>query len=271
MKTNKPFGIIYKATCSVNGKTYVGQTVKQLSKRAAGHKTESNILRNNNHFHNSIRKHGYDNFTWEVLMECSSREELNLMETTMIKAHHSHASEGGYNSTWGGDGISGYKFTEEQKKHIRESHIGLGGWKWTQEAKEKHSIIQKNRIISPDELLKRKAPKTEKHKQNLRGKRPSVTGDKNPMYGKTHTDDVKQLLRDIKTGTKRQVDVVARIAEKNKKVSIIMFPDGHTEVIKGLKEFCKKNKLNTLIYHSKKNKFYKGFKIIKFPEKEIQT
>lgn len=51
-------------------------------------------------------------------------------ETFYINLFRSDSSEFGYNLTSGGDGISGYKHTEETKRKLSESHSGEAHWKF---------------------------------------------------------------------------------------------------------------------------------------------
>lgn len=96
--------IIYKATNKINGKCYIGQTVKTLNKRIPSHKCDA-LTRNSSYgFHRALRKYGFDSFTWEILCECETKGEMNEMEYHYIKQYRSHGSENGYNMTWGGDG-----------------------------------------------------------------------------------------------------------------------------------------------------------------------
>lgn len=119
-------GIIYKATNIVNGKCYIGQTVRTLDKRIYNHfynakkvkKEDENDCR---YFYRTLRKYGIKNFKWEMLKECNSREMLNLMETFMIMVHKSHHTENGYNMNFGGDGQSGFKHTIKTKNKIKKS------------------------------------------------------------------------------------------------------------------------------------------------------
>lgn len=160
-------GIIYKATCLINRKCYIGKT-NNLKERIIYHKKCSksknkkfkNIL-----FYKAIRKYGFDNFKWEILKECDTLEILNLLETFMIMVHHSHISEGGYNMTWGGDG--GDIFTYNPKKEqIREKHRQnlMGNRYWlgkhhTEKTKQKMSIKHKG--------LKKGIKLTEEHKKKI--------------------------------------------------------------------------------------------------------
>ena len=94
------FGIVYKATNKVNGKSYIGQTVQSLSQRKASHKCNAkNGIQC--YFYNAIRKYGFDLFDWEVLIKCYNSKNLNESEKLFITKFNS--INDGYNLTSGGD------------------------------------------------------------------------------------------------------------------------------------------------------------------------
>ena len=142
----KPYGIIYKATCLINGKPYIGQTIEMLSVRQSKHKWSSNCKNDKlkKYFQRAIKKHGIENFKWEILCECSSRAVLNEMETQMIIKHMSHVMfKKGYNLTWGGEGITGLKHTEETKKLCGDATRGK---KRSEESRKSQGETNKNKI-----------------------------------------------------------------------------------------------------------------------------
>ena len=92
--------IIYKLTNKVNGKVYIGQTVKSLDWRMKQHLSKVNVG-SNTYIHNAIRKYGWDNFDVEVVANASSKEELDYLEKYYIKQYDSVNT--GYNLSFGGD------------------------------------------------------------------------------------------------------------------------------------------------------------------------
>jgi len=116
--------IIYKSTNQINGKSYIGQTIQNLSKRASNHKYDSFNRNRNLPFHNAIKKYGFENFIWVVLEDCDNQEQLNEMEFHYIKQYNT-LSPNGYNITQGFDNTTtGYKFTYEQIKKRSEMMKG---------------------------------------------------------------------------------------------------------------------------------------------------
>ena len=96
---------IYKITNIINNKKYVGKTENDPNKRWREHLAAA---RNNPLMviSKAIRKHGVQNFKFEILEECLS-EEVNKKETYWIGKLDTF--ENGYNSTLGGDGAVGVK------------------------------------------------------------------------------------------------------------------------------------------------------------------
>lgn len=203
--------IIYKSTNKVNDKSYIGQTVNKFRIRKAGHRHDALRRKTNSYFHKAIRKYGWDNFTWEIICECSSKEELDEMEFHYIKQYKCREYENGYNLIdSGGSGMWGLKHTEETKRKISNGNKG----KMTGD---------KNPACRP-----------EVRKKISESRMGQFKGRENPFYGKSHTDEMIQFFKESQLGSK----------SKMSKTYKITYPDGHTEIIKGLKQFCRRRCLN---------------------------
>ena len=105
--------IIYKATNTINNKCYIGQTIQNLTYRRSAHYFYATKDVPDTLLSKAIKKYGRDAFTWEVLEQCDSKEQLDEMEYHYIKSFQSYG-EGGYNSTPGAGG-KGRRMTKEQK------------------------------------------------------------------------------------------------------------------------------------------------------------
>lgn len=113
--------IVYKATNKINNKVYIGITTKTLEHRKSIHKKDSKTK--NTYFYKAIRKHGFDNFKWEVIDTAQSIEELHEKEIAYIKQYESFDNkEKGYNTTSGGGSL--YKITESERKARSERAKG---------------------------------------------------------------------------------------------------------------------------------------------------
>ena len=89
--------IIYRATNLANGKVYIGFTTN-FSARKGGHKFDSKTK--DTKFCKAIRKYGWDNFEWDIILMSWDREHCLAAETELIKSYNS--IEAGYNTHTGG-------------------------------------------------------------------------------------------------------------------------------------------------------------------------
>ena len=114
---------IYKIENLINGKVYIGQSIN-IQERWNEHKlinsrTSKNALKKQKYpLYLAFQKYGLENFSFEVLEECSL-EELDTKEQFYIKKYNSYIdfpNSNGYNLTLGGDGTR--KITEEQISNI---------------------------------------------------------------------------------------------------------------------------------------------------------
>lgn len=93
-------GFIYKITNTINGKSYIGQTIQNVKERFYQHcATKCSRAVSNMAIHRAIKKYGKSNFTVEVIEEIDSAN-LNDRERYWIKYYNSYNN--GYNSTKGG-------------------------------------------------------------------------------------------------------------------------------------------------------------------------
>lgn len=93
-------GIIYKITNKVNGKLYIGQTIQTLKDRWYRHCCNvSDVSEQQMVIKKAIHKYGKENFTIEVIEECSE-ELLDEKEIYWIAYYNTYYT--GYNSTKGG-------------------------------------------------------------------------------------------------------------------------------------------------------------------------
>lgn len=222
--------IVYKCTCNINDKVYIGVTINSLLKRITQHRSCS---KNNStlQFHNALRKHGFENFSWGILYETNSLEELFALEIYFISGYNSYG-ERGYNSTPGGEipepmkgdknGMFGKTHTEEIKQLLRELHKGKSweeqfGVEKANEIKQKLSNSHKGRKNSEETLEKMRKSSYWRGKGNL------VIGEDNPNFGCKWGEEKKNKLR----GKNNGMYDIHRYGEENG-----MYNKSHTEETK---------------------------------------
>ena len=104
-------GYIYKITNKINGKSYVGQTVKDFKIRFRQH-----LLNYNKEYFSQIvlykafKKYGVENFIFEPIEEVENKD-LDDREKYWIIHNNSYLN--GYNSTIGGRTVKLYNWDEE--------------------------------------------------------------------------------------------------------------------------------------------------------------
>lgn len=102
--------IVYMHINKKDGKKYIGITCQTPSNRWRG----GNGYNRCPFFYNSILKNGWDNFLHEILFDNLSEKDAKSKEKELILLHNTRDKNYGYNLTEGGDGSSGYKYTEAQ-------------------------------------------------------------------------------------------------------------------------------------------------------------
>ena len=189
---------VYKIsnTLCPEGKYYIGYSCN-IRKRWGIHKS---TLRGGNHcnirMQRAYEKYGSDSFDYEILQECENEEEAKNIELSYLedltirdKLYNLH-----YNSS-GGDMLTFHPDREQ--------------------------IIEKR--------VKEQKEQISKMTKEERQERWGQSGEKNGMYGRTHTDEVKKRLSIINKGntyclgkkasqeTKDKLSVIAseRLGEKN--------------------------------------------------------
>jgi hypothetical protein len=164
-----------------------------------------------------------------------------------------------HNRTNGGEGMGGFKQTEEHKRKIREACKKVAeqtkkkiseakrGKSVSEETKRKISQTLKGRTL-PQEIKEKISEANKGEKNYFYGKR--LLGESNGFYGKTHSDESKKTLSKLHY----------RLFEFTK-------PDGEKIIIEtNLKKFCRENNLdrNTMgkILHNKPGfKSHKGWTV----------
>ena len=192
---------IYKITNKVSGKIHIGQT-NDVVKRWKDHLS---AVRNNFGFllHSSIRKHGTENFIFEVIEEC---EDITTNDREKFWISYYDSFHNGYNLTSGGDhdfnrsdetinkmskSKIGHIVTEETRKKIGEANKGRIR---TEEAKKKMSESQIGHVV------------TEETRQKIREKH----------IGKIVNEETRKKISASKSGKKQSEEVVKNRSEKLK-------------------------------------------------------
>jgi group I intron endonuclease len=108
------FGLIYKVSCLVSRKSYIGQTTKTAESRWNEHLLVTS--KKKYALSNAIRKHGRAAFSVEVLEFCDTPEDLDDAERFWVDWYQTIAPLG-YNLTSGG---RTYRLSEASRRKMSE-------------------------------------------------------------------------------------------------------------------------------------------------------
>lgn len=187
--TNKTW-ILYRHT-SPSNKVYIGITSNKPYIRWRG----GNGYKSCKLFYRAILKYSWNNIKHEVLFTGLTEDRAKKLEIELIR--HYKALGISYNITDGGDGMIGYKHSQEIIKKLKDAHIGRiykKGWKWTEEQKANKPVKNMKGINNPN---------YGNHK---------LAGENNPMYGKTHTEEARRKMALAATGRTH------KLSEKHKEL-----------------------------------------------------
>jgi ribosome-binding protein aMBF1 (putative translation factor) len=146
-------------------------------------KNNHNYLGSGKILKQAIKKYGKTNFRKEILEECFSMEDLNEQEKYWIKTLNSRDLSIGYNIREGGD-----------NNPIKDIEL----------RNEKLSKALTGRAFSKE------------HRENIKKNHHDVKGENNPMFGKKHSDEVKEYSRKLNTGRKPTKLQRAKMREQNR-------------------------------------------------------
>jgi predicted GIY-YIG superfamily endonuclease len=233
--------IIYKIMNNLNGKIYIGQTVRPLPKRVTHH-----ICENKFPIAKALKKYGLDNFTITIIDYADTKEVLDQKEKYWI-TYCDCKSPNGYNLTDGGEGRRGYKCSEETKlkmkiaaskriispEEIKKRSEFMINRPVSAETRERISRANKNRIISAEQRIKISnslmgRPKSEETKRKLsvantgkiipRDQREKISKS---LIGRTHTvsKETGEKISIAKMGHSVSVETREKIGAKNRNPS----------------------------------------------------
>ena len=191
-------GSIYKITNTVNGKSYIGQTIHDAEKTRIRQHLRGKGSQPVKH---AIKKYGQDAFTFEILHDGIIPEFLDDLEKEVI-AKFNTMSPNGYNLTEGGDGGS---YCEETRRKMSESQKGQTPWNKGKPLSDEHcrklSEAQKGRIHS--EETRRKMSETHKGKQYCLGYKHSEETRRKlseAQKGRIHSEETRRKMSESRRG-----------------------------------------------------------------------
>jgi len=171
------------------GRQYIGQTV-DLKARQSVHRNHAK-LGVDTALYRAVNKHGWAAFPLRILAYgWWTDEQANAAESGYIAYHNTYLN--GLNETRGGDGVTGYKHSEEALKKIHASSAGENNPRFgvspSQETRDRIAAGNRGKTLSAETKAKMSDAKC---------------GEKNYMFGKSHTVESRAKMREAKLGKKR--------------------------------------------------------------------
>ena len=182
------YGLVYIHTCTITGKSYIGQTTKSMEARWMEHLLD----RHKTKFHNALKKYNAKYWTHKVLAYASDKEGLDQLETFYIDKYDT--IKNGYNlKTGGSHGLH----SEESKNLISENRKGIS-CPHTESSKKKISEALKGKKLIESHKnnisISKKGKKwTDKQREVYRNK---FSGKNNPNYGKKTSRETISNMRE---------------------------------------------------------------------------
>lgn len=229
MHLMKVHGIVYLLRNRVNNKIYIGQTIQNWSKRWKGH-LDSSKGKEPMIVSQAIAKHGSEQFEMSILCSAADQESLNIIEDFYISKCQSFQKGIGYNRRRGGGNGS---FSEESRKKMSASRTGVvmkestkqkiaeanTGKKWPAIMHQYNIGFQKGHKFANyprSEETKRRMSGRIKYPEEIeklreaaikRGFGLDCEGEKNPFFGKKHTEETLEKLRNrvVSDETKKRI------------------------------------------------------------------
>lgn len=207
--------IIYRISCLMNQKVYIGQTIRKLTAR---YKRDLNN-HHNQKLKDDLKKYGANTFIIEEIDSVTDGYEAGELEKWYIKFYKATDNRYGYNIS-PGIGIQ----SEETKMKISLATKGRlpanTGKPSSEETKRKISEGNKNKIVS-DETKKRISDSHLGNKYSFGIKRSMETRKKQSLSakGRKMSEETKRKLSEIKKQTNNPLRGKSRSEDIKKKIS----------------------------------------------------
>ena len=170
----------YMITNTQNGKSYVGITTRTVSRRWYEHCFATNSC--GQLLNKAINKYGKDAFIIETIASAKTLKDLKEVEKQLIDQNQTKVPHG-YNLTDGGDGLFGYKFTEEAKKRNGDAKRGTKASEETKKKMKESHLGEKNHFYGKKHTEETKRKNAEAHKGSI-----------GYWFGKSKNEEVKQKI-----------------------------------------------------------------------------
>lgn len=260
-------GLIYQYTNTLSGLVYVGQTINPQSRQRDYTRDVASTQPNPRLIIQAMRHAGLESFTYQVLAEASTKDDLNRLEIHYIAALQANNPLHGYNRSIGGEsGTAGLIRTDRDKQHKQAAALrywsspkGLAeraqrslGFSGANNPRHGKVGTMAGKVLSDE------AKQTLSQKAKVRFQDDPTC---HPRYGITMTEETKAKIGHGNRGKVRTPEVRQQISqsllghtssdrqkqrarETFAKTWEVTFPNGTTQIIVSLARFCRDHDLN---------------------------
>lgn len=203
--------IVYKIQNLLDGKVYIGQTVRRLNKRMTAH------MRANTYIGNALRLHGLAAFVISVVYTAMSQEELDEKEKEYIKSYDCKWPSG-YNLTDGGEGGDAIS-NHPRNKEIRAAISEAAKRPCREETKRKISRSLMGHPVS--EEMRRKSSELNRQYRHTEDAKRKITesqlGEKHWLYGKHHSEETRRKISETTKAKMREIRIQRELNKREVK------------------------------------------------------
>lgn len=139
MPADKTFGYVYLILNKVNGKVYVGASMKPNERWASHRRQMVYGSEDKSDLHKDMRKHGFNNFVFTKIVKAKDEKELYKLEKKWIESMEARNPEQGYNRN------ACYYSVTKMQRIVRSINMHLSREKMYKEAQKKKRNKQRKK------------------------------------------------------------------------------------------------------------------------------
>lgn len=181
--------VVYELFIRPNEPRYVGQTRRGVVRRLQEHLGSALVDKPILPVHCWIKSVGPKNVKIDILQVCQTFEELDEAEIFWIRTLRLAVDKRLLNVLDGGQGLHGFRHTDESKRKISEATKGVPK---SAETRQRMSTARKGAGATWYGKTF-----TDEHRSRISA---AIAGEHNPFYGKRHSDETKKKISKSKKG-----------------------------------------------------------------------
>lgn len=189
---------IYSITNIINNKVYIGMSQKIEYRKYRHFWMLDNNRHDNEKLQNAYNKYGKSNFIFKEIDSIDTDDIMKALDLEHYYIMYYDSYRNGYNKSIGYDGSTLIEFTPERLEKMSKAMMGNSygkGKKMSEKQKKIISLTQKGKRLSAETRNKISLSRIGKY-----------DGSNNAFYGKHHTEETKQKIRE--KANKRKVQCI---------------------------------------------------------------